>query len=254
MVAQQNGSNATASTPSQVGMGIMAKLTEAAFLKEALSVAVRQIQVPMNVKYGIIAMLGLAGVSHVLPGPMLKMQSKLMGIPEWFIMCAGLLMICSSLVYYVFPTMGLFAVSVCMGGAFATAWKLPVVLHRPGGMIFSSLTLLASMWVEKNMMKYTWLQIACLCAFGFAVGFAGRVYAPTSPFFVGLSKKFFKKAKDEKKEEVKQAKEGIEKPVKSGEVGTTVKAVTPKTPKTTKRGVSPGAPQVDRSNGRVQVF
>merc|ERR1712039_891820 len=117
---------------------------------------------------------------------------------EWFIVCAGLLMMGSSLVYYLFPTMGLFAVSVCMGGAHATAWKMPVVLHRPGGIIFSSLTLLAAMWVEKHSKTYTCLQIACLCAVGFAMGIAGRVYGPTSSFFVKLTKGF-KKSKEEAK-------------------------------------------------------
>merc|ERR1711972_101435 len=192
---------------------------------------------------GIIALLGLAGFSHVLPGPMLRRQSKMLGIPQWFTVCAGLLMIGSSLVYYMFPIIGLFAVSVCMGGAHATAWKIPVVFHRPGGIVFSSFTLLAAMWVERNSRKYTWLQIACLCAVGFASGVAGRVYVPTSPSVARLTKGF-KKAKEEPKEDVKLTKEDAEKPVKSVDVGTedpsTEKMpIKADKPKTVKRGASP---------------
>merc|ERR1719265_1844380 len=112
-------------------------------------------------------------------------------------------------------------------------------------MILSSLTLLAAIWVEKNASKYTWFKIVWLCAVGFAGGIAGRVYAPTSSFFVGLTKRF-KKTKKDKKAEVKQSHGDVQNLVNSVDVGTTgvrmeTLPVKKGKPMTTKRGVSPGA-------------
>jgi len=130
---------------------------------------------------GVSGMLAFSGLLHALPGPTLKMQSKEMGMPQWFIMCAGLLMLTSGALYFLKPSVGIFAVAVCMGGSFATASKMPVPQMRPCGMAFSSLTLFATFWVIRATLS---LQVIGISTVAFVAGIAGRIYAIEHPLFV----------------------------------------------------------------------
>lgn len=138
-------------------------------------------------------MLVSAGFFHVLPGPTLRIQSKQMGMPGWFIVCAGVLMICSGILHHFKPFEGLFAVCLCMGGTAATAAQLPGV-HSLGGLFFTNATLAAALWVAFASLTP---PIAAGCVVAFFAGVAGRVVVPTHPRFV----KFFGGAA--KKEDVK---------------------------------------------------
>jgi len=160
---------------------------------------------PSNVSLGLTALLGFAGFSHALPGFPARMQSKQMGIPGWFIICAGLLMLASSVLYHFRPSEGLFAVSLCMGGAFATAAKMPSMMHRPGGMVFSSLTLAAALWVHFAKHGELTQQVCGICGLCFVAGIVGRIFAPTNSLLVKMLQSSAaateEKAKGEKKEE-----------------------------------------------------
>merc|ERR1719436_1659344 len=101
---------------------------------------------PTNISTGVFGMLALAGAVHAMPGSLLHRQAKELGMPAWFIMCAGLLMLGSAMVWLFVPSLGLYAVALCMGGAVATAAKMPDPMHRPGGIVCSSATLLAAIW------------------------------------------------------------------------------------------------------------
>jgi len=131
-----------------------------------------------NIAMGVSGTLALAGIVHALPGPTLKMQSEQMGMPQWFIACAGLLMIGSGAFYHVRPQEGIFAVSLCMGGAFATAANMPIAAHRPGGMCFSSMFLLSTFWVARASISLTMIVVVSVA---FGAGVAGRVYVPGHP-------------------------------------------------------------------------
>mmetsp|Transcript_14115 Transcript_14115/g.40344 ORF Transcript_14115/g.40344 Transcript_14115/m.40344 type:complete len:234 (-) Transcript_14115:403-1104(-) len=133
---------------------------------------------PANVSMGVAALLGFAGFVHALPGPLLKIQAKQMGMPGWFLMCAGLLMLGSSALYYLRPGEGLYAVSLCMGGAVATAAKMPDIMHRPGGMVFSNLTLAAALWASYKESGKLSAQTCVICAKCYLAGIAGRVFVP----------------------------------------------------------------------------
>merc|ERR1740139_885621 len=76
---------------------------------------------PANVSMGVCGTLAITGCLHALPGPTLRLQAKHMGMPSWFILCAGLLMLCTAAAYFVNPGLGLYAVALCMGGAAAIA-------------------------------------------------------------------------------------------------------------------------------------
>merc|ERR1712224_313498 len=67
------------------------------------------------------------------------------------------------------------------GGSFATASKMPVPQMRPGGMVFSSLTLFATFWVIRATLS---LQVIGISTVSFVAGIAGRIYAPEHPLFV----------------------------------------------------------------------
>jgi len=172
----------------------------------------RHLLTPDNVALGVVALLGFAGAMHALPGLPARMQAKQMGIPGWFIICAGLLMLGSSALYHLRPAEGLYAVSLCMGGAFATAAKMPSFMHRPGGMVFSCLTLAAALWVsfEKNGQLST--QVWATCAACFLAGIVGRIIAPTNPTLVKMLQR-------EKAAEPEKKKAETAKPVEKGAPG-----------------------------------
>jgi len=177
---------------------------------------------PANVSMGVSGMLVFSGVLHAIPGPTLKMQAKMLGMPAWFIMCAGLLMIASGALYHLKFVEGIYAVSLCMGGAFITAAKIPDPMHRPGGMMFSLLTLAATIWshcqcaitvkplnVDCDASVLT-PQFSVICAVAFVAGVLGRIFVPTS----GLAKLFGSEVavKKEEKKAVSSAK--VSDPVK----------------------------------------
>merc|ERR1711920_144058 len=80
--------------------------------------------------------------------------------------------------------LGLYAVALCMGGAVATAAKMPNPMHRPGGLVFSAATLLAAIWVAHGrQMSMRSIVLVLMCA---AAGIAGRLLVPTNPLAVRL--------------------------------------------------------------------
>lgn len=133
-----------------------------------------------NIARGVALLLVLAGIFHALPGPTLKLQAKEMGMPQWFIMCAGLLMLGSGTVYFFLPALGLYAVALCMGGAVATALKMPAVMHRPGGAVFSCLTLGAALWAAHAKAGSLSLTTYLICAVCYLAGILGRLFVPSS--------------------------------------------------------------------------
>jgi hypothetical protein len=210
----------------------------------------KSVTTPENAKMGVIGLLGFAGVFHAIPGPLLKKQSEMMGIPQWFIFCAGLLMICTAGLYYFDELYGVVALSVCMGGAGTTAALMPKLLDRPGGMIFSSLTLLAGIWsycattyaatLSTTPMELIHKKEAMLCGGGYMFGVLGRLFAPK--ILKGLfEKKEAPKAKEETpKPEVKAPE------IKKPEVGA---AMTPKAKAgSASRLASPGAKKASKKN------
>jgi len=131
--------------------------------------------------------LVFAGALHALPGPTLKIQAKQMGMPAWFLLCAGLLMLGSGVLYFLMPAVGLYAVALSMGGAVATAAKMPDVMHRPGGLVFSNATLGAALWVVyKETGEFPVVTSLALCAVSYAFGVAGRVFVPANPLAIKL--------------------------------------------------------------------
>jgi len=172
----------------------VAKLGELAVLAEPVLTHIT----PANVSMGVSGLLVFSGVAHAIPGPTLKMQAKVLGMPSWFIMCAGLLMIASGALYHLKYVEGIYAVSLCMGGAFMTAAKIPDPMHRPGGMMFSSLTLAATIWVHcRCAIIVKPLNVACkasaltnefcgVVALTFVIGMLGRVFVPDNESLVAL--------------------------------------------------------------------
>lgn len=153
-----------------------------------------------NISMGVSLLLVVSGLAHAIPGPSLKVQAKMLGMPGWFIMCAGLLMIASGAAFGCAHYFGqlaylrltsVYAVSLCMGGAFITAAKIPAPMHRPGGMVFSLLTLAATIWSHsKCAIKVKPLNLVAkcvahprdfyiICAVAFVAGVLGRVFVPT---------------------------------------------------------------------------
>jgi len=132
----------------------------------------------------ISALLAISGFIHAVPGLTLRIQARQLGMPAWFVMCAGILMMGSSALYHHRPVDGLFAVCLCMGGTTSTAALLPSPMHRVGGALFSCLTLAAAFWVASASLTP---KDACLCVAAFCVGVAGRVFVPVHPQLV----KFF---------------------------------------------------------------
>jgi len=167
---------------------------------------------PTNVSMGVAIMLMSAGLVHALPGPMRKLQAEQMGMPAWFLFCAGLLMFSSGALHLLRPDVGLYGVALSMGGAVATAAKMPKVLHRPGGLLFSNATLGAALWaVWKPTGEVDLLTIA-LCVVCYLLGIVGRILAPTSPLVVKLLGWLVnaEKEADAKKTEAAKPKEGAE--------------------------------------------
>merc|ERR1712039_320338 len=56
---------------------------------------------PANISMGVSGTLAIAGCLHALLGPTLRLQAEQMSMPAWFILCAGLLMLCSAAAYLV---------------------------------------------------------------------------------------------------------------------------------------------------------
>jgi len=136
---------------------------------------------PTNVSMGVAIMLMSAGLVHALPGPMRKLQAEQMGMPAWFLFCAGLLMFSSGALHLLRPDVGLYGVALSMGGAVATAAKMPKVLHRPGGLLFSNATLGAALWaVWKPTGEVDLLTIA-LCVVCYLLGIVGRILEAAKP-------------------------------------------------------------------------
>lgn len=144
----------------------------------AMAHFVEQHLTPDNVAKGITGLLAFAGFLHALPGPTLKMQAKEMKMPAWFICCAGLLMLGSAGLYHFRPLEGLYAVVLCLGGTTATAFKLPAV----GGIVFSTLTLGAALWIEKEALMNGPLAgrlfVGVTLSATYLAGVAGRLYVP----------------------------------------------------------------------------
>lgn len=128
-----------------------------------------------NVSLGVSGLLALAGLVHAIPGPSLKMQAKQLGAPAYFIMAAGVLMMASAALFHVRPVEGLASVSFCMGGAAATALKMPApLLMRLQSFVFSHVTLYAAYW---SFTQGHWVEryVIGLCAAGYVAGVIGRV-------------------------------------------------------------------------------
>lgn len=153
---------------------------EADVLLEPLKPYLAPYLTPSNVVLGVSSLLAVAGLSHAVPGPMAKLQSTIIGIPEWFLTCAGLLMMASGGLFYTHRAAGLGAVAICMGGSGATAAMMPSMLHRPGGMVFSVLTLGAAVWAYVGELGQPGAELTVLVLACYAAGVAGRVYVPTS--------------------------------------------------------------------------
>merc|ERR1740121_2785502 len=61
------------------------------------------------------------------------------------------------------------------------------MMHRPGGMLFSNLTLAAALWVSYvGQGARLSPQVCGLCAAAYIAGVLGRVFAPTSRVFVRI--------------------------------------------------------------------
>merc|ERR1719408_141216 len=135
-----------------------------------------ELPAPECTSTAIAVLLVLSGAVHVLPGPSLAMQARTCGVPAWFVFCAGMLMLCSGLLFLAVQPWGLAAVGFCMGGALATAAKMRAPLHRLGGCIFSSLTLAAAVWARWPAAE-TVLAVAVGAAY--LAGVAGRIFVPT---------------------------------------------------------------------------
>jgi len=134
---------------------------------------------PSNASLGVVGVLAGAGLLHTMPGPSLRMQAEKMGLPAWFIVCAGLLMCSTSGLYWQEPSTGLYAVALCMGGAAATAVMMPNAMHRPGGLLFSSATLAAALWAGYKTTGELETASLLLCFAFYAWGVSGRLLAPT---------------------------------------------------------------------------
>merc|ERR1719454_2693289 len=100
---------------------------------------------PANVQLGVSGLLVLAGIGHALPGSINTAQQNIFGFPGWFIICAGLLMLGTGIGNFFLPSLGLYFVSMCIGGSITTAIVMPSpVSQKPGGVIFSLATLVAA--------------------------------------------------------------------------------------------------------------
>merc|ERR1719326_52194 len=114
------------------------------------------------------------------------MQASTCGVPAWFVFCAGMLMLCSGLLFLAVQPWGLAAVGFCMGGALATAAKIPAprrLLVDVGlSCVLSSLTLAAAVWSRWPTMEPV---LAVAVGAAYLAGVAGRIIIPTAlPRFV----------------------------------------------------------------------
>jgi hypothetical protein len=187
--------------------------------------------------------LALAGLFHVLPGPTLKMQSDKMGLPQWFIFCAGLLMLATALFRMVHPGIGIVLTCICMGGAGATARKMPTLIEKLPGMLISTFTFLAAVWAKLEV--YPWKILLPICVVFYLVGVAGRIHGPTNSTLIQLFAKLRAKLFAKKQDDVKTAKikEGLEMPKKMDDIK--LQKVPSNTEKVgaSKRAASPGVVQ-----------
>jgi hypothetical protein len=158
--------------------------------------------------------LALAGLVHVLPGPTLKMQSDKMGLPQWFIFCAGLLMLVTALLRTIHPGIGIVLTCMCMGGAGATAWKMSSMFEKLPGVFISTITYLAAMWAKVEV--YQWTCLMPICVAFYLVGVAGRIHGPTNPTLIKVFANLFTKKKEDVKAD--RIKEGFEVPKKIDDI------------------------------------
>merc|ERR1740139_1935805 len=112
-------------------------------------------------------------------------------------MCAGLLMLGSAATWFLAPSLGLFAVALCMGGAAATAAKMPNAMHRPGGFVFSNATLVAAAWIAYMQHSGRPIFTGILCGAAYVAGIAGRLLVPTNPLAIKLLGSLSGKEKEE---------------------------------------------------------
>jgi len=155
-----------------------------------------------NVSLVVAAVLFAAGALHALPGPTLHRQAKEMDLPAWFIMCAGILMLGSSVTWFMSPALGVYAVALCMGGSVATAAKMPKPMQRPGGLVGSNATLAAAIWALHERMGGLTLVTGVMCSVAYIAGIAGRLYVPTHPLAIKLFGSLSGKAKEDHSEEI----------------------------------------------------
>eukprot|EP00929_Paragymnodinium_shiwhaense_P113988 TRINITY_DN82299_c0_g1_i1.p1 TRINITY_DN82299_c0_g1~~TRINITY_DN82299_c0_g1_i1.p1 ORF type:complete len:206 (-),score=74.70 TRINITY_DN82299_c0_g1_i1:267-884(-) len=170
-----------------------------------MSDLVMQYVTPSNVNMGVAGLLVAAGVGHALPGEVNKMQVKIFAMPGWFIICAGLLMLGTGIGYFFLPGLGLYFVSMCMGGTITTAIVMPSpVAQKPGSIIFSLATLVAAMWSNHKASAPVGAVQVIGCLVTMALGVAGVLVLPKNEAVNKMIAKEDKKKTDEKKEEKKE--------------------------------------------------
>lgn len=157
---------------------------------------------PANVQLGVSGLLVLAGIGHALPGSINKAQQKMFGFPGWFIICAGLLMLGTGIGNFFLPSLGVYFVSMVIGGTITTAIVMPSKpIEKPGGILFSAGTLAAAVWAYPAS-KLGAVDIA-VCVVTFLCGVAGVKFLPKN---VKVNKMVNDlTTKKEKKEEKKPA-------------------------------------------------
>merc|ERR1719181_2518022 len=100
---------------------------------------------------GVSALLVFAGIAHAVPGEPNKAQQKAFNFPGWFIICAGLLMLGTGIGNFLLPSLGVYFVSMVIGGTVTTAIVMPSPpSQKPGGVIFSLGTLAAAVWCHPS--------------------------------------------------------------------------------------------------------
>jgi len=158
-----------------------------------------QLITPTNVHLGVAGLLVLAGIGHALPGGPNKAQQKIFDFPGWFIICAGLLMLGTGVGMFFLPHLGVYFVSMCIGGTVTTAIVMPSpVSQKPGGVIFSLATLAAAFWSHPGALGAVDFAV---CLATFAVGVAGVKFLPKNVKVNKMVKDLTGAKKDEKKDD-----------------------------------------------------
>lgn len=168
---------------------------------------------PDNASMAVSGLLVLAGGIHAIPGPTLKMQAKQIGLPAWFILCAGLLMLGSGIGYHFLPAPGLFFVAACMGGSATTGLNMPPPMPHfifklcpYFSAAFSLKVLCLALWANnstKSLEIGTVIGVAASFAFGVVGVLKHTLISSTACKLLG--KKKDKKEEPEKKADIKPA-------------------------------------------------